>query len=109
MPYPGPGGKWQISTDGGVGPVWARSGRELFYANGDQMMAVDITTEGGFTAGNPRLLFEGGGLPLRRVANYDVSLDGERFVMVQADEQAAKQLNIVLNWFEELKRLVPLN
>jgi hypothetical protein len=105
MPYPGPGGKRQISTEGGFGPVWARNGRELFYRNGDQMMVVDITTEDGFTAGNPRLLFEGSFRPMMLTANYDVSLDGERFVMVQADEQAAKQLNVVLNWFEELKRL----
>ena len=57
--FPGLGGKWQISTDGGTGPVWAQTGRELFYRNGDQMMAVPITTQSGFSAGEPRLLFEG--------------------------------------------------
>jgi len=53
QPYPGPGGKWQISTEGGVEPVWARNGRELFYRNGDQMMAVEITTDPIFSAGRP--------------------------------------------------------
>jgi Tol biopolymer transport system component/predicted Ser/Thr protein kinase len=103
QPFPGPGGKWQISTEGGGGPLWARNGRELFYSNGSQMMTVDIKTEPTFTAGKPRLLFEG------QYVAYDVSQDGQRFLMVQAvePEQPATQINLVLNWFEELKRLVP--
>jgi hypothetical protein len=108
-PYPGPGGKWQISTDGGGQPVWNRNGRELFYRNGDKMMAVDITTQPTFSAGKPTLLFEGrylsGGSPL---ANFDVSADGQRFLMIKASEEAPPtQINVVLNWFEELKRRVP--
>ena len=59
QPYPGPGGKRQISTDGGTEPVWNRNGRELFYRSGNKMMAVDITTQPGFAAGKPRMLFEG--------------------------------------------------
>jgi eukaryotic-like serine/threonine-protein kinase len=59
QPYPGPGGKWQISTDGGTEPVWNPNGRELFYRSGDKMMAVDIATQPGFAAGRPRVLFEG--------------------------------------------------
>ena len=51
QPYPGPGGKWQISTEGGTEPVWNPNGRELFYRSGDKMMAVDITTQPGFAAG----------------------------------------------------------
>ena len=52
QPYPGPGGKWQISTEGGAEPVWARDGQELFYRsiNGDRMMAVEITTDPTFSA-----------------------------------------------------------
>ena len=110
LPYPGPGGKWQISTEGGREPVWARNGRELFYRNerGDQMMVVDITTEPTFRAGAPRLLFEGnfelssGTLPF-----YDISPDGQRFVMIKLEQQERAQINVVQNWFEELKRLVP--
>jgi serine/threonine-protein kinase len=106
-PYPGPGGKWQVSTEGGIEPMWARNGKELFFRNEGNMMVADITAEEGFTAGNPRVLFDGrrfrsGGWP----ANYDVSPDGERFVMVQGQSVDA-QLNVVLNWFEELKRLAP--
>jgi Tol biopolymer transport system component len=104
QPFPGPGGKWQISREGGGAPRWARNGRELFYYYGNKMMAVDIKTEPAFTAGRPRMLFEG-----QYVGNYDVSQDSQRFLMVQAVEpsQPATQINLVLNWFEELKRLVP--
>jgi eukaryotic-like serine/threonine-protein kinase len=109
LPYPGPGGKWQISTEGGTEPVWNRNGRELFYRNGDKMMAVDITTQPGFAAGKPRMLFEGRyELSPVQSANYDVSPDGQRFLMLKPTEQAAPtQINVVLNWFEELKQKVP--
>ena len=111
--YPGPGGKWQISTEGGTEPAWNRNGRELFYRNGDKMMAVDIVTQPSFAAGKPRMLFEGqyfaNDWPLIGAA-YDVSPDGQRFLMVKASEQAASasQINVVLNWFEELKLKVPI-
>ncbi len=56
-PYPGPGGKWQISTDGGDEPFWSRSGRELFYWQGDgKMMVVDVETKRTFRAGRARTL-----------------------------------------------------
>jgi Tol biopolymer transport system component/predicted Ser/Thr protein kinase len=109
QPYPGPGGKWQISTDGGTEPVWNRNGREIFYRNGDKMMAVDVTTQPTFSAGKPKMLFDGrylfsNGSP----ADYDVSADGQRFLMIKASEEApSTQINIVLNWFEELKEKVP--
>ena len=98
QPFPGPGGKWQISTEGGQGPHWARNGRELFYLNGDRMMAVQITTSPAFSAGKPVELFEGryyqGG------PSYDVTPDGQRFLMIQTvePEQPATQINVILNW-----------
>jgi Tol biopolymer transport system component len=111
QPYPGPGGKWTISAEGGSEPVWNRNGRELFYRSGDRMMAVEIVTQPSFSAGRPKLLFEGRYLPSTvQTANYTVSPDGQRFLMVKpraADESAPTQINIVLNWFEELKRRVP--
>jgi Tol biopolymer transport system component/predicted Ser/Thr protein kinase len=111
QPYPGPGGKWQISTDGGTEPAWNPNGRELFYRSGDKMLAVDITTQPSFAAGKPRLLFQGPYLPSPATSsNYDVSLDGQRFLMVKPNEQeqtAPTQINVVLNWFEELKQKVP--
>jgi serine/threonine protein kinase/Tol biopolymer transport system component len=111
QPYPGPGRKLQISTEGGTEPVWNRNGRELFYRNGDKMMAVDIGTQSGFAAGKPRMLFEGRYERSPATSpNYDVSPDGQRFLMLKADEKevaAPTQINVVLNWFEELKRRVP--
>jgi serine/threonine-protein kinase len=110
--YPGPGGKWQISTEGGTEPVWSRNGRELFYRNGNKMMAVDVATQPSFTGGKPRLLFEGPYVPTPATfPNYDVSSDGQRFLMLKPSESAEAaptQINVVLNWFEELKRRVPV-
>ena len=75
QPFPGPGGKWQISTEGGSEPVWARNGRELFYRNGQKMIAVEITARPTFAAARPRLLFEAPYIVripamCRRPANY---------------------------------------
>ena len=109
QPFPGPGGKRQISTEGGNEPVWSRNGEELFYRNGNQMMAVEITTEPTFSAGTPSILFEGAfrrGSVLR--ADYDIAPDGQRFVMLQqGGTDALTQINVVLNWFEELMQRVP--
>src|SRR5262249_40085675 len=59
QPFTGPGGKYNISTDGGTEPVWARNGKELFYRKADQLMAVEINAGSTFTAGKPKRLFEG--------------------------------------------------
>jgi len=109
-PFPGPGGKYQISTEGGTEPVWARSGRELFYRNGDKMMAVAVETKPVFAAAKPRLLFEAPYEPALYtfLADYDVSPDGKRFLMVKASEgESVAQINVVLNWSDELRRLAP--
>jgi eukaryotic-like serine/threonine-protein kinase len=110
-PYPGPGGKWQISTEGGSEAVWNPKGRELFYRAGNKMMAVELNTEPTFSAGKPKMLFEGPYVPTpRSFPDYDVSPDGQRFLMLKASEQAQAQtqINVVLNWFEELKQKVPI-
>jgi eukaryotic-like serine/threonine-protein kinase len=111
QPYPGPGGKWQISTEGGTEPVWNPNGRELFYRSGNKMIAVDITTQPGFAAGKPRVLFERQYVPTPLTSpDYDVSPDGQRFLMLKSIESAGSaptQINVVLNWFEELKQKVP--
>ena len=107
QPYPGPGGKWQISTEGGREPLWNRNGRELFYRNSSKLMAVEISTQPSFSARKPKVLFEGQyrSLPTS-TPNYDVSADGQRFLMLKSIEQSG-QINVVLNWFEELKQKVP--
>jgi Tol biopolymer transport system component len=111
--YPGPGGKWPVSTEGGSEPVWNRNGRELFYRSGTRLIAVDVTTtQGTFSAGKPTMLFEGQYQPSPnpQTNNYDVSPDGQRFLMLKpsaAQEVAPMQINVVLNWFDDLKRRVP--
>jgi dipeptidyl aminopeptidase/acylaminoacyl peptidase len=110
QPYPGPGGKYQISTEGGTEPVWNPNGRELFYRSGDKIMAVAITTQPSFSAGKPKMLFEAPYLALATtVPSYDVAPDGERFLMMKTGQAtlSSTQINIVQNWFEELKRRVP--
>ena len=110
QPYPGPGGKWQISTDGGMDMRWSVNGRELIYRNGDKLMAVDITTQPAFLAGKPKMLFEGPYVPPSpNNSYYDVSADGQRFLMLKPTEQAqaATQIVVVQNFFEELKQKVP--
>ena len=110
--YPGPGGMVQISINGGIAPRWAPNGKELFYRNQDKMMAVSIQTEPTFEAGTPRLLFEGAtvrrGIGRTGRNSYDVDSEG-RFLMSREEEQAPGQINVVLNWFEELTRLVPVD
>ncbi len=111
QPYPGPGGKYQISTDGGTEPVWNPNGRELFYRNGDKMMAVEVSMAPTFSSAKTTMLFEGhyskstGTFPF-----YDVSPDGQHFLMFKSAEQSAglTQIVVVQNWFEELNRLVPV-
>jgi hypothetical protein len=105
--FPRSEGKWPISSEGGVQPVWARSGREIFYRNADKMMAVPIEPGSPFRAGKPALLFEGSfhSAEFPTGLYYDVAPDGERFVMVQ--ETMPTQIHVVQNWFSELERLVP--
>jgi Tol biopolymer transport system component len=111
-PFPGPGQESLISTEGGIEPVWAPSGRELFYIDGDKMMAVDIATTPALVAGSPHVLFEGAYEPtLTGPVGFDVSRDGQRFLRVQTvgAQPPTDRIHVVLNWFEELKRLVPTN
>ena len=111
------GGKWQISRDGGREPRWGSQGRELFYrslngANYQQgIWAVSIEGKNAIVAGDPELLVPGnflyGGRP-----SWDISPDGQRFLMLQAVGQSAPEVGqtsivFVDNWFEELNRLAP--
>jgi len=105
VPYPGPGGKSQLSIDGGTDPRWNRNGRELFFRNGDRMMAVGVESGAAFRASTPKMLFEKG------TAGYDVAPDGRRFLMLKAvttDQGPQSELHVIVNWFEELHRRVPL-
>ncbi len=107
QPFPGPGGKWQISNEGGHQPVWARSGSEIYYRNAQKVMAVAVDADPAFHAERPVTLFEqdfedSGSY----IAAYDVAADG-RFVMLQHVESGPTQIHVVLNWHQELKARVP--
>lgn len=108
QPYPGRDAKWQISTEGGAEPVWSRNGRELFYRNVTRMMVAEIATQPTFSGSKPSVLFEGRYENLSWEPNYDISPDGQRFLMLKSlDNASPNQINVVLNWLEELKRRVP--
>jgi serine/threonine-protein kinase len=115
--YPGPGGKSAVSTGGGTQPVWGRNG-ELFYRNGTRMMAVPISTNPTMKIGEPKVLFDGdyefGPQGPRMNSNYDVTPDGQRFLMVAADDAISPgqsvfrpQINVILNWYRELQQRLP--
>ncbi len=110
--FPDSGAKWQVSTEGGRYPIWSPNGRELFYRNGDKMMAVDVEVEGRLVLGKPRLLFERDFLfTAYSEAFYHLMPDGEHFVMIDDSESDPRPTGLILvqNWFEELKQLAPTN
>jgi serine/threonine-protein kinase len=102
-PHPGPGGRLQVSVDGGTDPAWSRDGRELFYLGGGKMMSVAVETGTTFRAGLPKPLFE-----LKNLGAFDVAPEGQRFVMVRTPEEdaASRSFAVVLNWFDDLARRV---
>ena len=107
--YPGPAGSQIISVDGGQEPRWSRDGRELFYNRGDRLVVVPVeSTDSMLKTGPPKVLFEVPYTGLDRGGiGYDVAPDGQRFVMLQFPEATSSHINVVLNWFQELERLVP--
>ncbi len=112
-PYPNVNaGRWPVSTRGGTRPVWSRDGRELFYLDVERRMTmVPVQTESSFGVGSAQMLFDTRSFsPVGVGRNFDVSPDGTRFLMVKDLPLPieAKRLIVVQNWFEELKRLVPL-
>jgi dipeptidyl aminopeptidase/acylaminoacyl peptidase len=114
QPFPDGGERWQISTDGGDDPLWAASGRQLFYLRERSVMVVDVDAEPELHVSAPRVVFERKDRPFPSGTgrDYDVAPDGGSFVVIQtagAGGSTREQLNVVLNWFEELERLVPPN
>jgi serine/threonine-protein kinase len=116
-PFPNiDGGKWQVSTNGGAQPLWARTGHELFYESMGALMSVPVKIGSTFTAGTPRKILDSGYV-LRIPAGgpgrmYDASPDGQQFLLLKesraADEhRPLPRMILVENWFEELKAKVP--
>jgi len=100
MPFPGPGGRYQVSAEGGTHPRWNPNGAELFYRHEGRVIAVDVSLTREPELGRPRVLFDG---PYEDV--YDVAPDGDSFVMIQEEEEEPPtEIRIVLNWFDELER-----
>jgi len=117
-PYPGPGGQLTVSVGGGRESVWANNG-DLFYRSltGERMFAVSVPTEPALKVERPVELFQGpyyispGGSPRPQ---YDVTPDGQRFLLLSsapgANASVARpRIVVVQNWFDELKRLVPIH
>jgi len=118
QPYPGPGERVPVSTNGGAAPAWRQDGREIFYdewrrGGGAEvnMMAVPVdTSDGRFSAGTPELLFSGSFFTFSPARYYDVTPDGQRFLMnqgIEPEPEPPNELVLVQHWGEELSRLVP--
>jgi Tol biopolymer transport system component len=95
-PVPGPGGRQQISSDGGEQPRWVRNGKEIVYRNGTKIMSVPVQTQPVFKSGKALELFDrkfdrGGAVP-----GYDVSTDGQTFVMTRSERDSATQVRVVI-------------
>jgi serine/threonine-protein kinase len=107
------GGRWQLSSSGGRQPVWSRDGRELFYRDfAGAMISVPVRPGSRFSAGRPLRLFDGEGFLGAGAQGggrtFDVSPDGARFLLLKNGPEQAAELIVVLNWFDELRRLAPL-
>jgi Tol biopolymer transport system component len=111
QPFPGLGGRWQVSTQGGLTPTWHPSGRELFYRSGRAMISVPVETTGAsFRHGSPRVLFEGDyvseSTEMFAAQSYAVRPDGQRFLLMKEERPRSAQIVVVLNWVEELKEKI---
>jgi Tol biopolymer transport system component len=113
--FPGTGEKHRISTAGGTSLAWARNGRELFYLEPRgpgkyAMMSVDFAAGGAFQADAAQALFEGTWFHTIYVRSYDVTPDGQHFIMLRPEKRVPEhvsKLNVVLHWSDELKRRAP--
>jgi serine/threonine-protein kinase len=110
QPFGQQGGRLVVSRGGGIEPVWSPKGDQIFYrsVDGRRMMAVDIDVRPGqpVRIGAPQLVFEG---PFRALggsfwSNYDVTPDGQRFLMIETAEERSARINLVLNWIDGLKQ-----
>jgi eukaryotic-like serine/threonine-protein kinase len=109
------GSRWQVSSGGGRQPMWSRDGREIFYRDfSGALLSVPVGPGTAFAPGRPVKLFENrgyiGGGAQGGGRTYDVAPDGRRFLMIKNTGPAEPpQLVVVLNWFEELRRLAPIH
>jgi len=97
-PVPGPGGRRQISSDGGSQPRWVRNGREIIYRNGTKVISVPVQIQPTFQPGKVMELFDRKFDPGAAVAGYDVSPDGQTFVMTRSERENPTELRVVVGW-----------
>jgi hypothetical protein len=100
--FPGPGERWQVSTEGGIQPRWRRDGKELYYLSLDlRLMAVEIKSSGEILEpGVPALLFEPHPLP----TFFDAAADGQRFLVMSSGVEQSPPITLVQNWAPALKK-----
>ena len=104
--YPGPGEKRHVSSNGGIEPVWARNGQELFYRERNRIMGVTVQTQPALNTSKPRMLIEEAFQPSEDFPNpnYDVSLDGKAFLMIKkAESSKPAHVNLFMNWSKEMR------
>ena len=103
--FPEGGGKERISQNGGIGPRWSRDGQKLYYVQKGALMEVEVKPGANRSFGPPKLLFRSAGLVLGGSAHphYDVSADGERFVVREVSGNLDLTLRIVQNWYAEFR------
>jgi serine/threonine protein kinase/Tol biopolymer transport system component len=110
VPYPGPGGKWQVSSQMGWEPRWSKSGHEILYATSNQMISVPYTVENGaFQVGKPEVLFQDRFELRVPFPSFDVSADAQHFVMFQSS--SGRSLGntlptVILNWMSQVRAQV---
>ncbi len=104
-PFPEGSPEVTASSNGGTKPRWRRDGKELLYLEGNKVMAVSVSMDPSFSAGSPTLLFEHPSLEDRLFEyQYDVSADGQRFVLTEpAGEAPEPSIHVVQNWYEEFR------
>jgi serine/threonine-protein kinase len=108
-PFPGPGPRRQVSTEGGTEPLWSRDGHELFFQNGAQLMGVTVTSGAVWSSSQPKVINEGRFLrSINGNTCWTISPDGSRFLRIQMvePERAKTHIDLVLNWFSEVKQQV---
>ena len=101
-PFPGAGGKWQVSKDGGAEPRWSPTGREIFFRTGSAMMAAAVQAGTVFAPGEIRELFRATMVSTPYFTGYDVTRDGLSFIMVQSTSSNTQTVVVLLNWFDNL-------
>jgi serine/threonine protein kinase/Tol biopolymer transport system component len=110
VPFPGPGGKWQVSIDGGAEPRWSKKGHELFFVKASQLYAVPYTADkNSFQAGTPQLVFQEKFEMRFPYTTFDVSADGQHIVAFQFEGGRKIMINeptVVINWLDEVRRQV---